>query len=827
MIKEKVIVIGGGVGGLTAAHELIERDFDVEVYERHDYLGGKAASRRDASNLPTEHGFRFFPSWYRNLTDTLGRIPCRGGRGVRSPSNVEERLIPVHRGLLAFYAREPMPWVTHVPRSTNQARIQANFFGALSNAGLSPSEVALVGRKLAQFFATPDAMRVQLYEGVTWWDYMECEGKSAIYQTLIAASTRLMVAAQPKDASAYTIGRLAQRTISDAWTTVDRVLDGPTSEVWMDLWVEDLRGSGVKFSLGWELSRIVFCPGDDEKEECGGECDPGPSGGSLNVISHVVMSRVTARYIDSLRTVVASLRAFLKEQTPSDPARQALKSCEQLAAAVLADGEWKHAVTAALAKDAARARDQGTGPAKGPKRGASRGQTGLAGAHLALYAIRESAKKSGSTREFVDNLRPWLSSPDRAFNGTETEIWPWNGNRDIAPPGELEEALGARFGIPPGKAAGTAYDRARDQVAVLQTFATILADVSASEFARPKTVKGQYFVFALPVEQMAYYANRTTAMTFHDPTMRNLLKLMPYTSWMSGIQFYLNQPCHLVEGHLLCMDTEWSLTAIEQTQFWDETDLTLKGNLQGEKIRAVLSVDISTWTVPGRFVPREAFNCTRDEIAREVWGQLKASVRRLTKSTQLRDDMLLGGPKLQAGVNFNLDANLADIYDAKKQAEYEKSRGLDVDLASSTTYELPYIAGVTREFNAEPMLLSGPGSRALRPDARTAIDNMFLSADYIRTDTDLACMEGANEAGRRAANAVLQASGSLHAPVQVWTLSMARDALAAVGRLFGEGKGAFELAAQSARTAGHLVDSLLGVTGLTRLRSSRNGNEPR
>jgi hypothetical protein len=102
---------------------------------------------------------------------------------------------------------------------------------------------------------------------------------------------------------------------------------------------------------------------------------------------------------------------------------------------------------------------------------------------------------------------------------------------------------------------------------------------------------------------------------------------------------------------------------------------------------------------------------------------------------------------------------------------------------------------------------------------------MFLAADYLRTDTDLACMEGANEAGRRAANAVLEASGSLHPPCQIWTLSMARDAITAVGRMFGDGKGALELAAQSARTAGHLVESLLGVTGITRLRSPRSGNE--
>jgi glycine/D-amino acid oxidase-like deaminating enzyme len=32
---KKVIVLGGGVAGMSAAHELIERGFEVEVYERN------------------------------------------------------------------------------------------------------------------------------------------------------------------------------------------------------------------------------------------------------------------------------------------------------------------------------------------------------------------------------------------------------------------------------------------------------------------------------------------------------------------------------------------------------------------------------------------------------------------------------------------------------------------------------------------------------------------------------------------------------------------------------------------------------------------------
>ena len=82
--------LGGGVGGLTAAHELAERGFRVQVYERDPtYFGGKARSVgvpgsgvEGRAALPGEHGFRFFPGFYRHLPDTMKRIPIQDGARI-------------------------------------------------------------------------------------------------------------------------------------------------------------------------------------------------------------------------------------------------------------------------------------------------------------------------------------------------------------------------------------------------------------------------------------------------------------------------------------------------------------------------------------------------------------------------------------------------------------------------------------------------------------------------------------------------------------------------------------------------------------------------
>jgi hypothetical protein len=66
----------------------------------------------------------------------------------------------------------------------------------------------------------------------------------------------------------------------------------------------------------------------------------------------------------------------------------------------------------------------------------------------------------------------------------------------------------------------------------------------------------------------------------------------------------------------------------------------------------------------------------------------------------------------------------------------------------------------TEATNLEPLLINTAGSWSDRPEATTRIANLVLAADYVRTTTDLATMEGANEAARRAVNSILDATGS-------------------------------------------------------------------
>ena len=75
-----------------------------------------------------------------------------------------------------------------------------------------------------------------------------------------------------------------------------------------------------------------------------------------------------------------------------------------------------------------------------------------------------------------------------------------------------------------------------------------------------------------------------------------------------------------------------------------------------------------------------------------------------------------------------------------------------------------------RMTDVEPLLVNRVNTWRLRPDAGTQIPNFLLASDYVRTNTDLATMEGANEAARWAVNAILDRSGSDAPRCQIWDL---------------------------------------------------------
>ena len=258
-----VAVLGGGVGGLSAAHELAERGFDVTVYEARDAFGGKARSMPvpgsgvgGRADLPAEHGFRFFPGFYRHLPDTMARIPGTGG------GTVADRLVDATRILLAQAGgRDELVAAAQVPTSFDDLAVALRFaWDAGTKLGVPAPELALLLERLLTLLTSCDERRLEQWERASWWEYLGADQRSAAFQRLLADGlTRTLVAVRAREISARTGGLILCQLLFDLARIggrADRVLSAPTSEAWIDPWTEQLRARGVVLRGGCTVAGI-------------------------------------------------------------------------------------------------------------------------------------------------------------------------------------------------------------------------------------------------------------------------------------------------------------------------------------------------------------------------------------------------------------------------------------------------------------------------------------------------------------------------------------------------------------------------------------------
>ncbi len=264
----RVAVLGGGMAGLTVAHELIERGFRVDVYEPVA-LGGKARSidvpksaKGGRRPLPGEHGFRFFPGFYHHVPDSMRRIPYG-----RNENGVWDNLVDTTEGKSVRANGRPDSLLLGMLYDPNEALTVEGLRALLmkelvEGQAMPPHEAAYLTERLMVFFTSCDERRFGEWENVPWWDFIGAAERSEEYQKVAARGlTRSLVAAKETVASTRTIGNMAEAFVMNIMGrgndgALDRVLDAPTNEAWIRPWVRHLKRLGVRFHMGQRVTAL-------------------------------------------------------------------------------------------------------------------------------------------------------------------------------------------------------------------------------------------------------------------------------------------------------------------------------------------------------------------------------------------------------------------------------------------------------------------------------------------------------------------------------------------------------------------------------------------
>ena len=134
--------------------------------------------------------------------------------------------------------------ITRFPRSvTDLVALFNEMFH--SDSGLHKDDIEFFSKRLWVLITSCQARRLAEYEIISWWDFIEAEGRSPAYQNLLAIGlTRTLVAAKAKEASARTGGDILLQLIFDMVTpgiSSDRLLNGPTNDAWIYPWMTYLK----------------------------------------------------------------------------------------------------------------------------------------------------------------------------------------------------------------------------------------------------------------------------------------------------------------------------------------------------------------------------------------------------------------------------------------------------------------------------------------------------------------------------------------------------------------------------------------------------------
>ena len=209
--------------------------------------------------VPGEHGFRFFPSYYRHLRNTLRRVPTFEFDDRQIPQlttresgeTVLDNLVNTPVQALAGIGTNPLLY----PRcpAPSVGAIAHQLKSVLLERGYDLRDIGQFMLRLVRYMSTGSKRRALEMDRISWWQYLRgYDPVTGIYRFRysdrftrdLGESPRVLAAFDAEWGDAHTNGNtFVQLLLNQFHQTedVDQVLNAPTSEAWFEHWEQYLR----------------------------------------------------------------------------------------------------------------------------------------------------------------------------------------------------------------------------------------------------------------------------------------------------------------------------------------------------------------------------------------------------------------------------------------------------------------------------------------------------------------------------------------------------------------------------------------------------------
>jgi hypothetical protein len=246
-------VFGGGIAGLTVAHQLIKRGFKVDVYESNPVLGGLARTERriEDDGLPTETSWRGIGPFYYNFFNLLKEIPNKDRKKSLFDTELSDQIqftLPLNK--INGLTSDGFSVINHQEEYNNAYNWLDRF---------TFFDKFYLFYNMFKYLSSDE--RRKTYQTINICEMMKKNMSTVGYQTarsLLGPFAGL----DPQSASFSHIAHFFEMQIIEYIRPSKEgrghwgVFKQPTSESWIEPWKLHLENLGVKFYLQHKLEKI-------------------------------------------------------------------------------------------------------------------------------------------------------------------------------------------------------------------------------------------------------------------------------------------------------------------------------------------------------------------------------------------------------------------------------------------------------------------------------------------------------------------------------------------------------------------------------------------